>query len=219
MLDSILHHIDRVYELDLRVDIRDFLVSGETCRRLGTEPNRGSVLVKQEGGAGDELEIGVYLSEEDLHRLTEVDLTEAPISPAAFELLLLAIEEVSHFAYLAFSASRGKRVTELELELQAEVDKFVTFSLLHASRNRGRVPRNLLERMFSDFTLCPELDSEQRERYAAASSLASRYCSYVLSPALEREARFGPLLEELRSFYRLSQRGKIDRIHRVIYHS
>jgi hypothetical protein len=73
--------------------------------------------------------------------------------------------------------------------------------------------------MFSDFTLCPELDSEQRERYAAASSLASRYCSYVLSPALEREARFGPLLEELRSFYRLSQRGKIDRIHRVIYHS
>jgi hypothetical protein len=219
MLDRILRQLDRVYELDLQVDIRDFLVSGETCRRLGTEPSRGSVVVKQDGGGEDQLEIGVYLREEDLHRLTEVDLAEAPIAPASFELLLLAIEEVSHFAYIAFSASRGKRVTELELELQAEVDKFVTFSLLHASCNRGRVPRNLLERMFSDFTLDPRLDAAQRERYAAASSLASRYCSYVLSPALEREARFGPLLSELRSFYRLSQRGKIDRIHRVVYNS
>jgi hypothetical protein len=219
MLDSILRQLDRVYELDLQVDIRDFLVSGETCRRLGAEPNRGSILVKQDGAAGDELQIGVYLREEDLHRLSEVDLAAAPMAPASFELLLLAIEEVSHFAYLAFSASRGKRVTELELELQAEVDKFVTFSLLHASRNQGRVPRNLLERMFSDFTLGPELDSDQRERYEAASSLASRYCSHVLSPTLEREARFGPLLLELRSFYRLSQRGKIDRIHRVVYES
>jgi len=214
MLDSILHHIDRVYVLDLNVDIRDFLVNRETCARLGADPSRGSVLVKQH--ADQEIEIGLYIGEEDLERLTDIDLASSPMSASSFELLLLCIEEVSHFAYLAFSASRAKPVTELELELQAEVDKFVTFALLHASRNRGRVPRNLLDRMFSDFAVRPELDSERRERYTAASSLASRYCSYVVQSALERDCGLAPLLAELRSFYRMSQRGKIGRIHHVV---
>jgi hypothetical protein len=214
-LDSILHHIDRVYVLDLNVDIRDFLVTRETCARLGADPSRGSVLVKDVGS--EEVELGLYIDEEDLERLTEVDLASSPMSDSSFELLLLAIEEVSHFAYLAFSASRERRVTELELELQAEVDKFVTFALLHASRNGGRVPKDLLDRMFSDFTLRPNLDSERRERYTAASSLASRYCSGVVQSALERDRGLAPVLAELRSFYRLSQRGKIGRIHDLVY--
>ena len=213
MLDSILHHIDRVYVLDLNVDIRDFLVSRETCARLGADPSRGSVLVKEGGDEG--IELGLYIGEEDLERLTEVDLASSPMPASSFELLLLAIEEVSHFAYLAFSASRERRVTELEL--QAEVDKFVTFALLHAARNRGRVPNDLLDRMFSDFTLRPDLDSDRRERYTAASSLASRYCSYVVQSSLESDCGLAPLLAELRSFYRLSQRGKIGRIHDLVY--
>ena len=215
MLDSILHHIDRVYVLDLNLDIRDFLVNRETCARLGADPSRGSVLVKEVGD--EEIELGLYIDEEELERLTEVDLASSPMSAASFELLLLAIEEVSHFAYLAFSASREKRVTELELELQAEVDKYVTFTLLHASRNRGRVPRDLLDRMFSDFAVRPDLDSERRERYIAASSLASRYCSHVVQSSLERDSGLAPLLAELRSFYRLSQRGKIGRIQHLVY--
>jgi hypothetical protein len=215
MLDSILHHIDRVYVLDLHVDIRDFLVSRDTCARLGADPSRGSVLVRQRHG--DDVELGVYIGEADLERLKQLDLASAPMSPASFELLLLAIEEVSHFAYLAFSASREKPVTELELELQAEVDKYVTVALLLASRNEGRVPRDLLDRLFSDFAIRPELDAERRERYLAASSFASRYCSSVVQGTLETEGRLTPLLAELRSFYRLSQRGKISRIHDVVY--
>jgi hypothetical protein len=171
--------------------------------------------VKEGGDEG--IELGLYIGEEDLERLTEVDLASSPMPASSFELLLLAIEEVSHFAYLAYSASREKRVTELELELQAEVDKFVTFTLLYAARNRGRVPKDLLDRIFGDVTLRPDLDSERRERYTAASSLASRYCSYVVQSALERDCGLAPLLAELRSFYRLSQRGKIGRIHHLVY--
>jgi hypothetical protein len=88
---------------------------------------------------------------------------------------------------------------------------------MHASRNRGRVPKDLLDRMFSDLIVRPDLDSDRRERYTAASSLASRYCSYVVQSALERDSGLAPLLAELRSFYRLSQRGKIGRIHDVVY--
>jgi hypothetical protein len=213
MLDSILHQIDRVYGLDLRVDVRDFLVSRETCASLGADPGEGSVLVKQSGEK--ELELGLYLRKESLERLAELELSPS-MSPAAFELLLLAIEEVSHLAYLLYSASRDKSVTQLELELQGEVDKFVTFALLHASRNEGRVPANLLDRLFGDFELRADLDPEKRERYSAASSLASRYCSYVLQTALVQERGLRRILPELRSFYRMSQGGKIGRIHRVV---
>ncbi|MGH9335227.1 MAG: hypothetical protein ACRD21_15935, partial [Vicinamibacteria bacterium] len=93
MLDSILHHLDRLYELDLNVDIRDFLVTRETCARLGADPGQGSVLLKPE--ADRELEIGLYIGEEDLNRLDELDLTASPLSSSSFALLLLCIEEVS----------------------------------------------------------------------------------------------------------------------------
>ena len=215
MIESILHQIDRVYVLDLNVDIRDFLVSRETCARLGADPSRGSVLVRHDQDR--EVELGLYIGEDELERLTKVDMASTPMAPSSFELLLLAIEEVSHFAYLAFSASREKKVTELELELQAEVDKYVTFALLYASENGGRIPRDLLDRLFSDFAVRADLDSERRERYLAASSLASRYCSAVVQEALESERGLAPLLAELRSFYRLGQRGKISRIHDLVY--
>jgi hypothetical protein len=214
MLESILTHIDRVYGLELEVDIRDFLITGEVCAHFGADPRHSKVLVRQDKRGG-ELELGVYIDEEKLDRLREIDLS-ARMTSESFETLATAIEEVSHFAYLLFSASRERFVTELELELQAEVDKFVTATLLLASRNRGRVPKDLLDRLFGDFEVRAEIDGGRRERYEAASSLASRYCSYFVQTELSR-GRFAKLLPELRSFYRLSQRGKIGRIQHLVY--
>ena len=75
---------------------------------------------------------------------------------------------------------------------------------------------DILDRMFGDFEIRPGLDSERRERYAAASSLASRYCSY-LQASLRNGDRLAPILPELRRFYRMSQPGKIRRIHHLVY--
>ena len=214
MLASILQHIDRVYDLDLDVDIQDFLVTPEMCARLGHDEAHASVFVR-EHDAGDEIELGVYIGESELDELSKIDLTQA-IHPESFEILVTVIEEVSHFAYLVFSASREHQVTQLELELQAEVDKYVTATLLLAAKNEGRVRANVLERLFGDFEVRRGLDSRRRDRYTAAASLASRYCSYVVEASLGRES-LNTLLPELRSFYRLSQRGKIGRIMNVVF--
>lgn len=213
MLDSILRKIDRVYGLELGVEIGDFLVNAETCARHGVDPRHGSVLVKQARDIGA-VELGVYIGEERLRSLESIDLTE-DLSPSDLEHLLVAIEEVSHFAYLAFSTSLARPVTQLELELQAEVDKFVTAALLLAANNRGRVPANLMDRLFSDFTPRDDLDHERRRRYETASSLAARYCSRVVQASLASKRLLG-LLPELRAFYRLTQRGKVGRIHRLM---
>ena len=208
MLNAILGHIDRVYDLELDVDIHDYLLSDAVCGTLGHDPDRASVLVHDDG-TGD-IELGVYLAPESLDELSRVDLTRE-LRPESFQALVTAIEEVSHFAYLVFSASRGKRVTQLELELQGEVDKFVTSMLLLASEDDGFVPERLHQRLFDDFTLRSGLDASARNRYLEASGLASRYCSRVVPPELSRR-HLAELLSELRSFYRLTQRGKIGRI-------
>jgi hypothetical protein len=214
MLSSILQHIERIYDLDLGVDIDDFVVNTDTCTRLGHDSGRASVLVREDQ-SHDELELGVYIHPTELDELSKIDLTTS-IDPSRFELLVTAIEEVSHFAYLTFCATREKRVTQLELELQAEVDKFITATLLVASNNRGRVQAGFLDRLFGDFELRDELDADARERYAAAASFASRYCSYVIRDSLGRTS-LRALLPELRSFYRLTQGGKIGRIHNRVY--
>lgn len=214
MLSSILRHIDRVYDLELDVDISDFLLTRDMCAELGHDGARASVLVR-EHGAQDEIELGVYIDEPELDALSELDLTR-DIHPKSFELLVTVIEEVSHFAYLMFSASREKRVSQFELELQAEVDKFITASLLFASTNGGRVPANVLDCLFGDFEVRSDLEATESDRYQAAASLASRYCSYVVQTSLGHRSLF-TLLPELRSFYRLTQRGKIGRIHNAVF--
>ena len=85
MLDSIFRHIDRLYGLELDVDIQDFLVSSDMCARLGQDGERAAVLVR-EGTSDGELELGVYIGDEALDKLAKIDLTTS-ICPDSFEVL------------------------------------------------------------------------------------------------------------------------------------
>ena len=67
-------------------------------------------------------------------------------------------------------------VTQLELELQAEVDKYVTCLL--DNRARGRcVASSSRDRLFGDARYEPDLDGDERDRYRAANDNAHRYAA------------------------------------------
>lgn len=213
ILNRIFERIDTTYDLDLEVDVQDFLLSRDEYMRLGA-PHRGaSVLVQQQ--STKELRLGVYITEESLDKLSGLDLSR-DLPPRSFAALCEAIEELSHFAYLVFNASAKRRVTQLELELQAEVDKYLTTALMIASNNGGRVPHDLMDRLFEDFCVRDDLDGRTRDRYLDASSFASRYC-YHLNRRLTDRSKLRSVLSEIRRFYRLSQLGKIDRIQDMIH--
>jgi len=217
MLASLLSQLDRIYHLELEVRIEEFLISREVCQNLAGDCATGSTVVVHQGREDEEIELGVYIGEETLARLNELDLSSG-VASEHFPALCIAIEEVSHFAYLMWNANRDKSVTQLELELQAEVDKFVTSALLLARKNRELVPADLMDRLFGDFVLRDGLDFSRRERYLTASSFARTYCSFLVRRFL-RGPRVADLLAELRHFYRLTQRGKIGHIYRTIYAS
>ena len=150
-------------------------------------------------------------------RATSASATTAPApsrvtgSDTSLDGQPTALEGVSHFHYLAWNAGFDKSVTLLELEMQAEVDKYVSTRLHLHGLPPGTLGKSLMQRLFDDPALDPRLAPEEVDRYQAATALASRYCAGL-------EARFPlmpftpDLIRELRTFYRLPQTAKIARI-------
>ena len=113
---------------------------------------------------------------------------------------------MSHFVYLAWNARRRRQVSALELELQAEIDKYVTCLLMLWPDVGGLRPR-----LFDAFRLDPECDAGERERYLVANSNARAYAARLDARYLARGKLFD-MIDELRWFYRLGASEKLSYI-------
>ena len=100
----------------------------------------------------------------------------------------------------------------LELELQAEVDKFVTTALLAQEQGKFALMRNLHKLLFDEVVYQPTRNRLERERYELATSYAARFCRRLL----ERVARDNGS-SQLRKFYRLGQAEKMSYIHTLAW--
>lgn len=111
------------------------------------------------------------------------------------------IEGVSHFVCVAERARRDGQTTELELELQAEVDKWVVLVASLGAGESARVRAALFERA----TFADDARSERGERYRVASSSAHRFVRAV-------EGKLGDVegaRAALRRFFWSSQEEKL----------
>ena len=204
MLARLQRGLERMYRIDTDVSVDDFVIDAETRRELGVARNpREQLLVAEDRG---EVSLGLFVDQRALSNLERNDPTRR-LDDRNLGDFLLAVEGVSHFVYLTWRAQNDHRVTALELELQAEVDKYVT-CLLVGSADRSA---ELRRRLFEQFSFEPDLDDDERARYRTANSNAQRY-----SASLERRyvdsGRISAMLGELRRFYRLPLDGKLDHI-------
>jgi hypothetical protein len=212
LLDDLQGLLQQTYDLDGEHRVTDFLtVNPALVEALGIMPGTASageqVLVSQQDD--DCVDVAVYIDPDVLERLSASDPLEE-LHDDNLADFWMALEGVSHFVYLAWNAGLDKPVTRLELELQAEVDKFVLTALLLATR-QGRAPDALHHGLFRRCRLEPSLDDASRARYQAANRYAEAYCARLLS-RFRRQRDLKILTPELRRFYRLSQRGKLARI-------
>lgn len=128
----------------------------------------------------------------------------------SFDLLCQIIEGVSHFLYVAERARRELPATELELELQAEVDKYLLLAHGPAEAPRFEPARaeRLRERLFERITYLHPPGTERGDRYRMANDLAARF-SGRLERRFARHGRFDQMRAVLRRFYGASQSEKI----------
>jgi hypothetical protein len=145
--------------------------------------------------------LGNIASHNPFERLDEQNIQE----------FCLVLEGISHFIYLVWNASHDRSVTLLEMELQAEVDKFIM--LMDCLEQQARLPaRGQLARLlFESNQYHQDLSHEQSKRYRDASLYASKYCRRLelKYPGLHNRKA---MLAELRRFYRLTRREKMRRI-------
>ena len=211
MLERLQQQLHAIYQTDPIYDVRDFLVTDACVARAISGANAltisGETLLLCEDG--EDILVTLYLDDEILARLDSGD-PAAAVRAGQLDDLCKVIEGLSHFNYLAWRASRDRSVSLLELELQAEVDKFV--STMHFAREEQDTDtmNGLHGRLFDKVQFHDHLTSEQLERYRSATRYAARFCRGLR----RRLARSGDdTLIELRRFYRMPLSDKISHIH------
>lgn len=211
MLERLQQQLHDINRSDAGYDIRDFLVTDARIAQAisggDTLTNSGETLLLREDEDG--VAVSLYLDQAILERLRAGDPADA-LGAGLLDDLCKVIEGLSHFNYVAWRASRDRSVTLLELELQAEVDKFVSTMQLAREERDSDLMNGLHGRLFDNPRFHDHLDRRQLERYRAASEYAARFCR-ALVPRLRDWG--GDVLPELRRFYRMSLGDKISHIH------
>jgi hypothetical protein len=218
VLSLIQQHLQDLYELDITQDVHDFLV---TCKDLQDTPSyaprrsncREQLLLLQDK---DDLHLSLYLHTGVVENLSHYD-TAMEIHEDNLEDFCLALEGISHFLYVIWNARYDRSITMLEMELQAEVDKFIVLSgCLNQQISRHDSPGKLRQLLFGSTTFGTNLTTEELHRYQDAGNYAKQYCRHLESRfSLFSEGREQALLNELRRFYRLGLGEKLRRINSV----
>jgi hypothetical protein len=176
--------LERVYLLDRVADVGDFL---------------------QTAGAGER---ETLLVREAHDGALEITLRLPPLETVGgLDALCQVIEGVSHFVYVVERARVGREATQLELELQAEVDKWV---VLAASMTAFDVVRSavLRSRLYEGVAFTDAAETEVGARYRVANDAAHHFVRR-LERDYVRPARFGELRTELRRFFHVGQEEKL----------
>jgi hypothetical protein len=192
-------------------DVRDFLLT----RRAQLPPGRRALAADEElvlVQRRRSCRLGLYIDGAVLARLAERDPLRA-LDGNNIADFWTALEGVSHFSYLMWHAGHQRGISQLELELQGEVDKYIaTFWLLRA-QHPGHQPRELHPALFEKTRVDPRLSPARQHLYATATRQAARFCARIEAALLSnRQAAKHSAIAALRRFYRLGGTRKLEHI-------
>jgi hypothetical protein len=177
--------LERMYALEGAPDVVEFV-------RTGTRDGRETLVLRQ---TNDDLEIALVLPAVN-------DPADLAGHHEPTDVWLQLVEGVSHFVYVAERARTELPATKLELELQAEVDKFVLLAFDGEPLTRDRL-RALHRKLYEAVRYLHPAETEAGERYRLANDLAARFVTQLGHHDHESRARL------LRRFYRAGQTEKI----------
>lgn len=203
-----------IYDVPIAYDVAEFLLTDRTHLPPADGANLADeqVLVAAEP---DALEIGVFLEPGVLERLTQANPIDA-LNGGNLADYWTALEGVSHFIYLAFNAIHDRPVSLLELELQAEIDKYVSTMWLLRAQDPARFPAEVHNALFVRAQVDGTLAGGRIGLYRQANDYAARFCRHLSGTLRSRETSARALaVAELRRFYRLSEQRKVRHIERT----
>jgi len=187
-----------------------FVVGREAARAAGHVPQAPEELLVIEEDDG--VSLGLFLDDAVMATAADADPHHRRprlVARVALARVACAAEGVSHFVYFATRAAAGRPVSLLELEAQAEVDKFVLLLLHLWRRGLRRTSGALRRRLFERVRYHPHLGAEELARYREANRLGGAYARW-LEGRFVAGADIEGLLRELRQSYRLGGDEKLS---------
>ena len=199
MFDQIQQQLQVIYDIDTDYRVSDFVISDiNLVQRLSDQAQtRETVLIHQQD---DTLNLSVYLDHSLVNDMGNVDN------------YCQVLEGVSHFLYIIHNAAHDRAVTKLELELQAEVDKFIFMLQEHETHRDQDTARDLHRDLFEKVSFVSFTDPQDHQRYADANFYAAKLCRDLLHRH-QLEPGWKTMNRELRRFYRLSLQDKLKHIN------
>jgi hypothetical protein len=138
--------LEQLYRVATGLPVEAFLIDDAARATLGLAraPREQLVVVESDDG----IDVGLFVDGAVLANLAAYD-PGSGLDDRNLPAFLYALEGVSHFVYAAVCAQRARAVSALELELQAEVDKYVTCLSVRRPRAGGqrRVAPSALRRV------------------------------------------------------------------------
>ena len=212
LLNKLQGELEAIYAIELQHRVHDFVIDDPDIVSLidNSANNRDlpeKLLIHQDG---ENVDIALYLDSELIKRLEQNDPTEKLHNHNIHDFWL-ALEGISHFLYFTWNVEYERPVSLLELELQAEVDKFILAALLLEKQFNGYVPQGLHYHLFENVGFDQRLNEAELTRYRDANYFAGKFCLYIKERFL-RHRHYEPLINEVRRFYRLNHHNKIQAI-------
>ena len=213
LLEKLQNHLEYIYEVRSEHRINDFIIQDpQLAAQLDNGHNARDIpeklLIQQDG---EYIDVALYLDSELVTRLERDDPTQTLHDNNIYDFWT-ALEGISHFLYFTWNATYERAVSLLELELQAEVDKFILAALLLEKQFDGYIPNGLHYHLFQNTSFDERLSDAEFTRYRDANNFAAKFCSYLEKRFLKQGVQHG-LMNELRRFYRQNHQHKIHTIN------
>jgi len=211
MLSHLQAMLGDIYAVDTPYDVHDFLITDSALvhalegEGVGRDIDEKLLIREQDETA----EVSLFISGELLARL-QADDPRVGLHSDNLGDFWTVLEGISHFLYYVWNAERENPITLMEMELQAEVDKFITTARLLEAQGL-ELPERLHRWLFELPRFDTNLSESELDRYHQANRYAGKYC-IRLARQLSGNNPYSEIASELRHFYRLSQPGKIQHI-------
>ena len=186
---------------------RRFYVSAPTAGAGAADGSGARTLVRE---TDDAIRLSIYYPDA-LIRCLEADSPERGVRESNVDAFATLIEELDHFLCIAERAMHTRPLSLFELELHANVSKYLVVARFMAGRSGTLGPRRrawLRRRVLDKGAFCDE-DPRIRQRYRDAAHWAGRFLNgFAGVPAQTRVA-------VLRRFHRAGTTGKLDLIQQL----
>lgn len=193
--------VEQLYEVRTDLDVGSYVVDSETREQLpGARPGLPEQLFVRT--SGDAIEMALYVEPTIVSDLAR-DHPRQNLHAGNIENFCVALEGVSHFVFLAWRAQVEWPVTALELEIQAEVDKFILSWMWMVEQGRPLLGTGqaLQKQLFEKFELHDDVPNDEVDRYKVATQAAKRFCARLMAKH-GRDYKANRLQADARQYFR-----------------